>query len=88
SPFPSVHRVVTGHNSAGKSSVIADTTQQAWLATPVNPVYNLHYTGESPAVIDNETSKGKWVDEVTQHPELVSGSRSTFRCLDVPPGDV
>ncbi|KAJ7671853.1 hypothetical protein B0H17DRAFT_1162069 [Mycena rosella] len=88
SPLPPVRRVVTGHNSAGKSTVIADTAQQARLATSVNPVYDLHYTGESPAVIDTEISKGKWVDEVTQHPELVSGSGSTFRCWDLPPGDV
>ncbi|KAJ7474265.1 hypothetical protein FB451DRAFT_286262 [Mycena latifolia] len=90
SPLPPVRRVVTGHNSAGKSTVLSDTSQPPRFFAPesVAPMYDLHYTGESPAIIDTEISQGKWVDEVTQHPELVSGSGSTFRCWDMAPGDV
>jgi hypothetical protein len=90
SPFPPVRRVVTGHSAAGKSTVLADNTQPArfWTPESVAPMYDLHYTAEAPAVIDSEITTGKWVDEIMQHPELVSGSGSTFRCWDFAPGDV
>ncbi|KAF7340319.1 Cupin-2 domain-containing protein [Mycena venus] len=90
SPFPPVRRVVTGHTPAGKSTVIADTVQPARYFTPesISPVYDLHYTGESPAVIDAEISKGEWVDEVKDHTEVFSGNGSNFRCLDLAPGSV
>ncbi|KAJ7020219.1 hypothetical protein C8F04DRAFT_1048508 [Mycena alexandri] len=89
-PFPPVRRVVTGHTSAGKSTVIADTVELArpWGNETVHRVHDLHYTEGSPAIIDTEIAKGKWVDEIKMHPELVSGMGSTFRCWDVPPGDV
>ncbi|KAJ7474087.1 hypothetical protein FB451DRAFT_284248 [Mycena latifolia] len=90
SPFPPVRRVVTGHNSSGQSTVLADTAQPArfWTPESITPMYDLHYTGESPAVIDTEISKGKWVDEITLHPELFSGGGSNFRCVEMAPGDV
>ncbi|KAJ6569275.1 hypothetical protein B0H19DRAFT_1232162 [Mycena capillaripes] len=90
SPFPPVRRVVTGHNSAGKSTVITDQVQTPRFFTPerVAPMYDLHYTGESPAVIDKELSKGKWVDEITSHPDVFSGKGSNFRCWDFSPGEV
>ncbi|KAJ7700289.1 hypothetical protein B0H16DRAFT_1642825 [Mycena metata] len=90
-PFPPVRRVVTGHTSAGKSTVIADTIELArpWGDPESIPrVHDLHYTEGSPAVIDAEITKGEWVDEIKLHPELVSGMGSTFRCWDMPPGDV
>ncbi|KAJ6509095.1 hypothetical protein DFH09DRAFT_999954 [Mycena vulgaris] len=89
-PFPPVRRVVTGHNPSGKSIVLADTALPARFYTPesVAPMYDLHYTGESPAVIDTEIVTGNWVDEITQHPEITSAGGSTFRCWDFAPGDV
>ncbi|KAJ6614935.1 hypothetical protein B0H10DRAFT_1946212 [Mycena sp. CBHHK59/15] len=90
SPFPPVRRVVTGHTSAGKSTVIADSALPArfWTPESVNPVYEVHYTGESPAVIDSEISTGKWTDEITLHLNLVSPGGSTFRCWEFEPGAV
>ncbi|KAF7340320.1 Cupin-2 domain-containing protein [Mycena venus] len=87
SPFPPVRRVVTGHTPAGKSTLIADTVQPARYFTPesTSPMYGLHYTGESPAVIDAEISKGEWVDEIKDHPEVFSGG-SNFRSWDFAPG--
>ncbi|KAJ7113757.1 hypothetical protein C8R46DRAFT_1365904 [Mycena filopes] len=89
-PFPPVRRLVTGHTSAGKSTIIADTADPArpWRNEPVHRVHDLHYTAGSPAVIDSEIATGKWVDEIKAHPELVSPMGSTFRCWDVPPGNV
>ncbi|KAJ7250113.1 hypothetical protein B0H12DRAFT_1120828 [Mycena haematopus] len=90
SPFPPVRRVVTGHTKDGKSKVIADIVQPPRLFTPesVSPMYDLHFTGESPAVIDTEISNGEWVDEIKSHPEVFSGSGSNFRCWDFAPGQV
>jgi hypothetical protein len=81
---------VTGHTSAGKSTIISDTIQPPTLWSPesVNAKYDLHYTGESPAVIDTEVSQGKWVDEIAQHPELISENGSTFRAFNFSPGSV
>ncbi|KAJ7716216.1 hypothetical protein DFH07DRAFT_862359 [Mycena maculata] len=90
SPLPPVRRVVTGHNSAGKSTVLMDKVQPARFYTPesVAPLYDLHYTSEFPAEIDTEISKGKWVDEIEEHPTIASDIGSTFRCWDMCPGDV
>ncbi|KAJ7088415.1 hypothetical protein B0H15DRAFT_841245 [Mycena belliarum] len=90
SPFPPVRRVVTGHTSEGKSTVLADTAlpQRFWTPQSIAPVYDIHYTGEAPAVIDTEISKGKWVDEIVHHPELTSAGGSTFRCWDFAPGQI
>jgi hypothetical protein len=70
--------------------VIADTLQPARFFTPESaaPMYDLHYSGKSPAVIDTEISKGEWADEVKSHPEVFSGDGSNFRCWDFAPGDV
>lgn len=85
-----VRRVITGHTSAGKSTIIADTVQPATTASPeCVRKYDLHYTGESPAVIDTEVSQGKWVDEIADHPELTpSENGSIFRAVDFGPGAV
>ncbi|KAF8188268.1 hypothetical protein K438DRAFT_1594452 [Mycena galopus ATCC 62051] len=90
SPFPPVRRVVTGHTSAGKSTVITDAIQPNRFFTPgsATPMYDLHHAGESPAVIDTEISQGKWVDEIKSHPEVFSGSGSNFRCWDFAPGEM
>ncbi|KAJ7087045.1 hypothetical protein C8R43DRAFT_1115315 [Mycena crocata] len=90
SPFPPVRRVVTGHTPSGKSTVLADTAQpdRFWTPESKNPVYDLHRTNESPAVMDTELTQGKWVDEVTLQPELTSAGGSTFRCWTFAPGDV
>ncbi|KAJ7909487.1 hypothetical protein B0H13DRAFT_2014119 [Mycena leptocephala] len=80
SPFPPVRRVVTGHTSAGKSMILSPESAA--------PMYDLHYSGKSPAVIDTEISKGEWADEVKSHPEVFSGDGSNFRCWDFAPGDV
>ncbi|KAJ7259698.1 hypothetical protein C8J57DRAFT_1638735 [Mycena rebaudengoi] len=89
-PLPDIRRIVTGHTSAGKSTIISDTIQPPTLWSPesVNAKYDLHYTGESPAVIDTEVSQGKWVDEIAQHPELISENGSTFRAFNFSPGSV
>ncbi|KAJ7159486.1 hypothetical protein C8R46DRAFT_1001742 [Mycena filopes] len=89
-PFPPIRRVVTGHTSAGRSTVIADNVEPArpFGNETVQRVHDLHYTARSPPVIDTEISEGKWVDEIKTHPELVSTMGSTFRCWDLPPGDV
>ncbi|KAJ7474286.1 hypothetical protein FB451DRAFT_1398270 [Mycena latifolia] len=90
SPFPPVRRVVTGHTSAGKSTVVADTIQSAtyWSAESVNPIYDLCRTGESPPSIDSEIRQGAWVDEIMQHPAHVSKDGSVFRVFDLSPGTV
>ncbi|KAJ7152573.1 hypothetical protein C8R46DRAFT_1197717 [Mycena filopes] len=72
-PFPPIRRVVTGRTSAGRSTVIADNVEPARpLVTRQSSVYTICITARSPAVIDTEISKGKWVDEIKTHPELVS----------------
>ncbi|KAJ7649518.1 hypothetical protein DFH06DRAFT_996407, partial [Mycena polygramma] len=71
SPFPPVRRVITGHISTGKSTVLADTIQPSRLMT-----------------LDTPISKGVWVDEITSHPEVFSGTGSHFRCWDFAPGTV
>lgn len=88
-PFPPVRRVVTGHTPDGKSTVLQDTVQPGRFYTPdsIAPLYDLHYTGESPAVIDTEISKGKWEDEIKEHPEVATAG-SNFRCWDFAPGEV
>ncbi|KAJ6569277.1 hypothetical protein B0H19DRAFT_1135006 [Mycena capillaripes] len=90
SPFPPTRRVVTGHTVAGKSTVIADTVQPHRFVRPgsINSVYDLHYSGESPAVIDTELTKGKLEDEIPAHPGTFSGKGSNFRCFDFAPGHV
>ncbi|KAJ7088200.1 hypothetical protein C8R43DRAFT_1050810 [Mycena crocata] len=89
-PFPDVRRVVTGHTSAGKSTVIADTIQPPtfWSPERVNPKFDLFYTGTTPAAIDSEVAEGKWVDEIADHPELFSVNGSTFRAFEFSPGSV
>ncbi|KAJ7433436.1 hypothetical protein B0H11DRAFT_2121781 [Mycena galericulata] len=91
SPLAPVRRVVTGHNAAGKAKVLDDTVQspQFWSPEGVSPIYDLHYTSESPAVIDTEVTTGKWVDEIQAHPkEIASPNGSTFRSVDFAPGQV
>ncbi|KAJ7020229.1 hypothetical protein C8F04DRAFT_974546 [Mycena alexandri] len=80
SPFSPVRRVVTGHTSAGKSTVVADTIQPptCWSPQSINPIYDVCRTGESPAVNDSEIVQGKWVDEVAQNGEHVSKEGRVF----------
>ncbi|KAJ7439099.1 hypothetical protein FB451DRAFT_1415902 [Mycena latifolia] len=66
----------------GQSTALSDTVSPCAFL-----VYDLHYTGESRAVIDSELSTGKWIDEITLHPELFSAGGATFRCLYFAPGD-
>ncbi|KAJ6459608.1 hypothetical protein C8R45DRAFT_1030531 [Mycena sanguinolenta] len=89
SPFPPVRRVVTGHTAAGKSKVIADAVQTPRFNSANSPsrIFDLHYAGESPAVIDTEVSTGEWADEIVSHPEIFTGHGSNFRCRDVAPGE-
>ncbi|KAJ7447878.1 hypothetical protein B0H11DRAFT_2081871 [Mycena galericulata] len=89
-PFPDVRRVVTGHTSTGKSTVLSDTIQPptTWSPDSVNPKFDLYYTGSTPAAIDSEISQGKWVDEIADHPELISPAGSTFRAFEFSPGSV
>jgi hypothetical protein len=51
-------------------------------------MYDLYHSGESPAVIDTEITKGEWVDEAKLHPEIFSGDGSQLRCWDFAPGHV
>ncbi|KAF7367646.1 hypothetical protein MSAN_00828200 [Mycena sanguinolenta] len=65
-------------------------TVQAPRFNPVNSpsrIFDLHYSGEAPAVVDAEVSTGQWVDEIVSHPEVFSGHGSNFRCRDVAPGE-
>ncbi|KAJ7913729.1 hypothetical protein B0H13DRAFT_2250798 [Mycena leptocephala] len=70
-PFPDVRRVVTGHTPTGKSTVLADTIQPPTAA---------------PASIDSEITQGKWVDEITDHPVILSADGSTFRAFEFAAG--
>ncbi|KAJ7022988.1 hypothetical protein C8F04DRAFT_1136373 [Mycena alexandri] len=90
SPFSPVRRVVTGHTSAGKSTVVADTIQPPtfWSPQSISPIYDVCRTGESPAVNDSEILQGKWVDEVAQNGEHVSKEGSVFRVFEFSPGTV
>lgn len=90
SPFAPVRRVVTGHTSEGKSTVVADTIQPPtfWSPESISPIYDLCRTGESPAAIDSEIPEGKWVDEIAQNPEHVSKDGSVFRVFEFSPGTV
>jgi hypothetical protein len=87
-PFPDVRRVVTGHTPTGKSTVLADTIQPptSWSPDSVNPKFDLYYTGSAPASIDSEITQGKWVDEIADHPEILSADGSTFRAFEFAPG--
>ncbi|KAJ6569303.1 hypothetical protein B0H19DRAFT_1256947 [Mycena capillaripes] len=89
-PFPNVRHVVTGHTSEGKSTFIADTVLPpiSWSFENVNQKFDLHYTGTAPAVIDSEVSQGKWVDEIAEHPEVISMGGSVFRACEFAPGSV
>ncbi|KAJ7139254.1 hypothetical protein C8R44DRAFT_693698 [Mycena epipterygia] len=90
SPFAPVRRVVTGHTSEGKSTVVADTIQPPtfWSPESISPIYDLCRTGESPAAIDSELAEGEWVDEIAQNPEHVSKDGSVFRVFEFSPGTV
>ncbi|KAJ7649511.1 hypothetical protein DFH06DRAFT_1331875 [Mycena polygramma] len=88
SPFPPVRRVITGHTTAGKSTVLVDVVQPTRYFRPETPMYDLYHSNESPAVVDTEISKGEWIDEITSHPEVFSGNGSNFRCWDLCPGEV
>jgi hypothetical protein len=88
SPFTSVRRVVTGHNSHGKSIVLEDAIQPTTFFHPgsVNAVHDLYRTDESPALNNSEIVNGKWVDEIKKNPAQVSPYGSTFRSVDFAPG--
>ncbi|KAJ7474324.1 hypothetical protein FB451DRAFT_1035118 [Mycena latifolia] len=90
SPFAPVRRVVTGHTSAGKSTVVADTVQPPtfWSPESISPIYDLCRTSESPARIDSEITGGTWIDEITQNPEHVSKDGSVFRVFEFSPGTI
>ncbi|KAJ7649541.1 hypothetical protein DFH06DRAFT_1331904 [Mycena polygramma] len=91
SPFPAIRRVVTGHTTAGKATVVADTVQPPKSFSPesASSMYDLYRTSESPAVIDSEvTEEGKWVDEIAQNAEHVSKDGSTLRAFDLEPNSV
>lgn len=90
SPFPSVRRVVTGHTSSGKSTVLQDETIPTTFPFPgsLSAVHDLYRTNESPAIIDSEIVTGKWVDDIKEDPSQVSKDGSTFHSVDFAPGSV
>ncbi|KAK7692020.1 hypothetical protein QCA50_005425 [Cerrena zonata] len=89
-PFlPDVRRVITGHDSEGKAIVIKDEVVEPtfWSPQGVNAVHEFYRTEETPAVIDSEVT-GEWVDHIASKRALVSPNGSTFRSIDLAPGEV
>ncbi|KAK7017211.1 cupin-2 domain-containing protein [Favolaschia claudopus] len=75
-----------------------------WSPDSVNAKFDLYYTGSVPAVNDAELNMhienkklkesdehlkhNGWVDEIAEHPELISPQGSTFRAFEFAPGSV
>jgi len=88
SPFSSVRRIVTGHNSSGKSIILRDEVQKPkyWPPGNKNPLHELYFTTESPAIIDTELSQGEWIDEITRNQDFIIKNGSKFISFDLAPG--
>ncbi|CAL1711770.1 unnamed protein product [Somion occarium] len=88
--LPDVRRVVTGHDSEGKAAVLSDEVAKPtfWSPESTSPVHDYYRTEETPAIIDSEVATGEWDDGITSNPALVSPNGSTFRTIDLAPGQV
>lgn len=83
--IPDVRRVVTGHSSDGKSTIVADDICAPRYVVPGGTrFYDLFLTEEFPA-----SNSGEFVDKVKDRPsDVVSKGGSTFKIVDIPPGTV
>jgi len=90
SPIPNVRRVITGHNTEGKSIVVRDDVQSPkyWGTDSVNTIYDICRTELVPASIDSEITTGTFVDEIASHAEHVNPTGSVFRSFEFAPGAV
>lgn len=81
SSLPAPRRVITGHNSQGRSIVIRD--EQVKPLAPGNITrHDIHATNETPAKVDSELdNNGKWKDE-TETMTSVFNLESSFSIMD------
>lgn len=88
-PLPHPRRVITGHHPDGKAIFVKDEIVEPifWSPESVSPFHDFYRTEETPAIIDSEIS-GEWVDHIAQNHKLLSPEGSTFRSVDLAPGQV
>lgn len=87
---PNVRRVITGHNSLGKSVIVRDDVQppKYWGEDRTNPIYDICRTENVPADIDSELVNGSFIDEIASRAEHVNPTGSVFRSFEFSPGTV
>ncbi|KAF5370307.1 hypothetical protein D9758_006888 [Tetrapyrgos nigripes] len=88
--LPPVRRVVTGHTTDGKSTVIRDEVQppQFWSPGSINAIYDIGRTETIPANIDSEITTGEFIDEIATSKGHVGSTGAVFRSFDFAPGAV